>query len=133
MSAHIEQACRNCAGNEWVCENHLDRPWDGTSADPAACGCGAGAPCPVCSPEMANAGLLTVKQGLVDALNGLLGPSDDPHIGWQSGLGKKGSAFFCCEFCHVEDLDTVKMVHADSCPIPKARAAISLAPGETPR
>lgn len=49
-------ACRNCGGGEWVCENHGDRPWDGTSARDDACGCGAGSPCPVCCPEMAFAG-----------------------------------------------------------------------------
>lgn len=38
--------CGRCDGTRWVCENHLDRPWDG----PHACGCGgAGAPCPDCN------------------------------------------------------------------------------------
>lgn len=41
--------CRNCAGEEWVCENHRDQPW------PTGCECGAGAPCPVCRPQMACA------------------------------------------------------------------------------
>lgn len=45
--------CGNCSGVEWVCENHEDRPWGGLSADPMACECGAGAPCPVCNREMA--------------------------------------------------------------------------------
>lgn len=40
--------CLNCGGGEWVCENHRDRPLD-------TCGCGAGAPCPVCKPVMACA------------------------------------------------------------------------------
>lgn len=48
--------CRNCAGGAWVCENHQDRPWDGVSTNAEACGCGAGAPCPVCSPDLAFAG-----------------------------------------------------------------------------
>jgi hypothetical protein len=47
--------CRNCAGEQWVCENHQDRPWNETEE---GCECGAGAPCPVCKPEMANAGLI---------------------------------------------------------------------------
>lgn len=31
-----------------VCENHPDRPWEGVSSAPSACGCGAGMPCPAC-------------------------------------------------------------------------------------
>ena len=39
-------ACPRCDNTHWVCENHLDRPWEG----PRACGCGgAGAPCPACN------------------------------------------------------------------------------------
>lgn len=56
--AGIPSACRNCDGGNWVCENHADHPWDGTSNREDACGCGAGAPCPVCQPEMANAPLI---------------------------------------------------------------------------
>lgn len=49
--------CRNCAGTEWVCEDHLDRPWEGNTDHPDACKCGgAGAPCGVCNLEMASAG-----------------------------------------------------------------------------
>lgn len=40
--------CRNCFGVELVCENHMDRPWEGATGNLDACGCGAGAPCPVC-------------------------------------------------------------------------------------
>ena len=36
--------CQRCDGCRWVCENHLDRPWQG----PCDCG-GAGAPCPLCN------------------------------------------------------------------------------------
>ena len=50
--------CRNCAGEEWVCENHEDRPWNDRVA--FGCECGAGAPCPVCNKEMACAGLVFV-------------------------------------------------------------------------
>jgi len=52
--ALIPSACRNCAGDGWVCENHLDAPWLGGDG---CCG-GAGSPCPVCQPEMANAPLI---------------------------------------------------------------------------
>ncbi len=44
--------CRNCAGQGWVCENHRDQPWEN---DGGTCCGGAGAPCPVCQPEMACA------------------------------------------------------------------------------
>ncbi|QOZ71120.1 hypothetical protein WN72_36050 [Bradyrhizobium arachidis] len=38
--------CARCNGTHWVCENHPERPWEGSKA----CGCGgAGAPCPVCN------------------------------------------------------------------------------------
>ena len=39
--------CRICYDTEWVCENHVDRPWSKTL--PNGCECGAGAPC-ICSP-----------------------------------------------------------------------------------
>ena len=35
--------CRICYDTEWVCENHVDRPWSKTL--PNGCECGAGAPC----------------------------------------------------------------------------------------
>jgi hypothetical protein len=38
--------CKTCAGTDWVCEAHADRPWD---AGEKSCGCGApGMPCPAC-------------------------------------------------------------------------------------
>jgi len=46
--------CRNCGGNGWVCENHLDLPWAGSCELDIACECGAGAPCPVCRPDLQN-------------------------------------------------------------------------------
>lgn len=52
-----KEPCRNCAGEGWVCENHEDRPWN--AAVGAGCECGAGAPCPVCSREMAYAPYIT--------------------------------------------------------------------------
>jgi hypothetical protein len=55
MAENVE--CRNCAGAEWVCEEHMDMPWGGLSSSPHACNCGgAGAPCPACSRSMACAG-----------------------------------------------------------------------------
>lgn len=41
--------CARCADLGWVCENHLDRPWD--DSKPGGCTCGAGAPCPVRNPS----------------------------------------------------------------------------------
>jgi len=40
-----------CDNEGWVCENHMTKPWDGTSSRKDACGCGAGAPCPYCNKE----------------------------------------------------------------------------------
>lgn len=48
----MAETCRNCGGDEWVCENHSDRGW------PSVCDCGAGAPCPVCRWDMATAGVI---------------------------------------------------------------------------
>jgi len=41
-------ACNRCKDVGWVCENHLDKPWDRDL--PEGCECGAGAPCPDCNP-----------------------------------------------------------------------------------
>jgi hypothetical protein len=39
--------CERCDSTGWVCENHHDKPWDGSPRD---CGCGgAGEPCPQCN------------------------------------------------------------------------------------
>ena len=38
--------CLQCDDTGWVCENHLDQPWDGIHG--CTCG-GAGAPCPKCN------------------------------------------------------------------------------------
>jgi hypothetical protein len=35
-------ACSICDAAGWVCENHPDRPWSGTSQRADACECGAG-------------------------------------------------------------------------------------------
>jgi len=42
--------CRRCAGLQWVCENHPDRPWAEPGKYPNSCDCGAGAPCALCNP-----------------------------------------------------------------------------------
>jgi hypothetical protein len=68
--------CRNCGGDAWVCENHPDRPWDGTSGSDDACGCGAGAPCAVCSPAMANAHLIQTLERTRDRLAGVVSQMD---------------------------------------------------------
>ena len=68
-----EKACRNCSGCGWVCEDHRDTPWAGLVAGPKCCG-GAGAPCPVCNPEMACAGYIESARtdGYAKALEGAL-------------------------------------------------------------
>lgn len=45
-----DNKCKACDDGFWVCENHPDRPWDGTSKAANACGCGAGMPCLLCNP-----------------------------------------------------------------------------------
>lgn len=52
----LEHTCFICEDSGWVCENHMDRPWEG----PHACGCGgAGAPCPNCNrPDDGDAPLM---------------------------------------------------------------------------
>ena len=52
----VQMPCKNCEGGGWVCENHADRPWGGTSVCDDACECGAGMPCGVCNLGMASAG-----------------------------------------------------------------------------
>lgn len=43
--------CQKCDNSRWVCEDHPNLPWDGSSDAPNACDCGgAGAPCLVCNP-----------------------------------------------------------------------------------
>ncbi len=42
--------CPVCLGALWVCENHLDTLWAGASTADNPCDCGAGAPCPACTP-----------------------------------------------------------------------------------
>lgn len=43
-----EPSCKNCDDQLWVCENHSDKPWDGSDEN-GCCGCGAGMPCPKCN------------------------------------------------------------------------------------
>lgn len=57
----------------------MDRPWDGTSTRADACGCGAGAPCPVCWPEAACAGYSERERGRIAAW--LLGLEEN-YSGW---------------------------------------------------
>jgi len=48
----MDSECTVCHGARWVCEDHIDKPWDGASDDAGACHCGgAGAPCPACNPS----------------------------------------------------------------------------------
>ncbi len=43
----MSDACPNCNGEGWVCENHPAVAWQGGEAE--CCG-GAGAPCHICNP-----------------------------------------------------------------------------------
>jgi hypothetical protein len=45
-------ACLNCDNTGWVCEEHPDRPWRGTSQREDACDCvKVGMPCEACNPS----------------------------------------------------------------------------------
>jgi hypothetical protein len=70
--------------------------------------------------------LAAINAELVDALEALLGPEDDPHIGWW-GTAQTSINHFRCEHCGVEDLDSVKLPHKDDCRVVKARATLSRA------
>lgn len=43
--ANYVRLCPVCRNRRWVCENHMDLPFD----VPDGCACGAGAPCPACN------------------------------------------------------------------------------------
>jgi hypothetical protein len=60
----MSDTCGICDGCGWVCENHPDRPWIGTSSRADACDCGgAGVPCSKCNPLDENG--QPTKSGLV--------------------------------------------------------------------
>ena len=69
-----------------------------------------------------------VTPGALQALQDLLGPENDPNIGWR-GHAKTSNDHFRCEHCGAEDLDCVKMKHKDSCLVVKARIALAKAQG----
>lgn len=69
-------ACRNCAGEQWVCENHQDRPW--AAGTPESCECGAGAPCPVCRPDLAHGWLLSLLRSAHARIDGI--ERDNPSL-----------------------------------------------------
>jgi hypothetical protein len=71
--------CRNCDGGGWVCENHADLPWEGTSNRDDACHCGAGMPCGACSLGMASAGFVDRREQAVATWLAELEPS---YSGW---------------------------------------------------
>lgn len=68
------------------------------------------------------------KPELLKALVDLLGPEDDPRIGWL-GHAKTSPDHFRCEHCGAEDLDCTKQPHKADCLVVKARAAIAKATG----
>jgi hypothetical protein len=56
--------CAWCDDAGWVCEDHPDRPWGGTSSRIDACHCGgAGVPCKHC-----NDGDPPQKSGIVQVI-----------------------------------------------------------------
>lgn len=51
--------CPCCDDTGTVCENHPDKPWEGISNAPNACGCGAGMPCKLCCDPVPPGGSIT--------------------------------------------------------------------------
>jgi hypothetical protein len=74
----------------------------------------------------ANAKLIAAAPELLEALQFLTGPTDDPVIGWR-GSQPSANNIFACEFCGAEHLDCTLILHADDCFITRARAAIAKA------
>jgi hypothetical protein len=60
-------ACPACLNEGIVCENHPDRPWEGTAAPPVGCGCGCGAgmPCPACCDPVPTDGTGSITDAFV--------------------------------------------------------------------
>jgi hypothetical protein len=127
----MSERCKTCGGEGWVCENHRDTPWTGTSVSKNACGCGAGAPCGSCNLEMASAcHARDARQPLLAVLDKLFGGADrmDEKVGWK-GYNPSHPDLFKCEFCGVENLDCTQIEHSANCVIPEGRAAIARARG----
>lgn len=83
-------------------------------------------------PAKANAAFIVTAvnahDALVEALEALMGPEDDEHLGWR-GTAAASDQHFQCEFCHQESIDSMKTRHKDDCPILIARRALQLAKG----
>lgn len=62
---------------------------------------------------------------LVEAIEQLVGPSDDPASGWRGVSGTYD--LFACEHCRAEHSDCTQIKHGPVCPITRARTALSKA------
>lgn len=76
----------------------------------------------------ANARLISAAPDLLEALEKWLGPSDDPNAGWRGSGGDH--EVYACEYCNAKHGDCTQIPHSDTCPIPRARAAIAKATGQ---
>lgn len=55
--------CPNCLNEGHACENHPERPWEGTIAPPEGCDCGgAGIPCPTCCDPIPQDGRHSIRE-----------------------------------------------------------------------
>jgi hypothetical protein len=59
----------------------------------------------------------------MEALQKLIGPPNDPNIGWR-GVAQTSNEHFRCEYCGVEHLDCTLLPHTETC---LARALIAAA------
>jgi hypothetical protein len=66
-----------------------------------------------------------INTELLEALKALIGPVNEPKLGWRSTRGTKTT--FVCEFCNKRHEYCTLIVHLDDCPIHQARAAIAKA------
>ena len=93
----------------------------------SACGHESSGFYPTLDESEANARLIAAAPELLEALEDLIGPEDDPKAGWRGWT--PSTEMFRCEFCGQEDLDCCRIQHDDRCPIKAARAAIAKATG----
>lgn len=67
----------------------------------------------------------TTEPHALDALGLLLGPDENPSIGWRHPFASDSSRRFGCEFCQAEHEDVTQIPHAADCPVRIAREVMT--------